>query len=227
MNRVVYYSNTGESRAVAEYLSAALQYPLADVESSNGESFENLVLVFPVYCQNIPRDVKDFLKRVDVKNLTAVATYGKMCHGNVLYEIQNTYKKSMVAGAYLPSKHSYIENDESFRDYEKLTPLVEKIKKPRTVILPRAYKNPLANLFPKMRSIMVLKIYKNTDCDGCNICGDACPRGAIERGVTSHKCIRCVRCVRVCPRKALKIKLSLPLRLYLRKKKVNKTEIYV
>ena len=37
---------------------------------------------------HIPDIVKAFLKNVSIDNLTVVATYGKMCCGNVLYEIQ-------------------------------------------------------------------------------------------------------------------------------------------
>ena len=227
MNAVAFYSNTGQSKFIAEYFTNQLEYPLADIETEYAKHYQNLVLVFPVYCQNIPDIVKDFLENISVENLTIVATYGKMCCGNVLYEIQKKYQKNVIAGAYIPTKHCYIDNDDVFYDFDKLKPIVEKIKNPSYVQLPKLYKNPLADIFPKLRSRLGLTIRKSADCDGCNLCTERCSFGAIKMGKTNRKCIRCLRCVESCPRQALKIKLGLPLKLYLRKKTTNKLIIYV
>ena len=144
MNAVVFYSNTGQSRSVAEYFANKLCYSLIDIESGYENFYKNLVLVFPVHCQNIPDIVKAFLKKVNLENLTIIATYGKMCCGNVLYEIQKKYQQNIVAGAYIPTKHSYIMDDDIFQDYEALNTIVEKIKNPSYIQLPKLYKNPIA-----------------------------------------------------------------------------------
>ena len=227
MNTVVFYSNTGQSKAIAAYFAYKLGYPLEDMETSVSEHYQNLVLVFPVHCQNIPDTVKAFLKNVSVDNLTVVATYGKMCCGNVLYEIQEKYQKNIVAGAYIPTKHPYIDNDDVFRDFDKLNPIVEKIKEPAYIQLPELYKNPLADIFPKLRSRLGLTIQKSEKCSGCNLCTERCSLEAIKSGTTNRKCIRCLKCVESCPNQALKIKLGLPLKLYLRKKKSDKVIIYI
>ena len=227
MNAVVFYSNTGQSKVIAAYFANQLGYPLADMEIKCAEYYQNLVLVFPVHCQNIPDIVKSFLKNISVENLTVVATYGKMCCGNVLYEIQKNYQKNIVAGAYIPTKHSYIDNDDAFCDLDELKPIVEKVKEPSYIQLPRLYKNPLADIFPKLRSRIGLAIQKSENCNGCNLCAERCSFGAIKSGTTNRKCIRCLKCVESCPRQALKIKLGMPLKLYLRKKKSNKIIIYV
>ena len=226
MNAVAFYSNTGQSKVIAEYLANQLEYPLVDIETECAKHYQNLVLAFPVYCQNIPDVVKTFLKNVSVDNLTVVATYGKMCCGNVLYEIQRSYQNNIVVGAYIPTKHSYIDNDSAFCDFDKLKPIVEKVKNPSYIQLPRLYKNPLADIFPKLRSRFGLTIQKSADCSGCNLCAERCYFGAIQSGITNRKCIRCLKCVESCPHHALKIKLGLPLKLYLRKKKTNEIIIY-
>jgi ferredoxin len=227
MNAVVFYSNTGQSKVIAAYFANQLGYPLADMEIKCAEYYQNLVLVFPVHCQNIPDIVKSFLKNISVENLTVVATYGKMCCGNVLYEIQKNYQKNIVAGSYIPTKHSYIDNDDAFCDLDELKPIVEKVKEPSYIQLPRLYKNPLADIFPKLRSRIGLAIQKSENCNGCNLCAERCSFGAIKSGTTNRKCIRCLKCVESCPRQALKIKLGMPLKIYLRKKKSNKIIIYV
>ena len=227
MNAVVFYSNTGQNKAIATYFANQLGYSLTDMETKCAEHYQNLVLVFPVHCQNIPDAVRAFLKKVSVDNLTAVATYGKMCCGNVLYEIQKGYQKNIVAGAYIPTKHSYIDGDDDFCAFDQLKPVMEKIKHPSYIQLPKLYKNPLADIFPNLRSRLGLTIQKNENCSGCNLCGERCSYGAIKTGETNRKCIRCIRCVNACPRQALKIRLGLPLKLYLRKKKANQVIIYI
>jgi len=227
MNAVVYYSNTGQSRSVAEYFSAQLGYPLMDLNEGFTKSYQNLVLVFPVHCQNVPAAVKAFLKQITVKNLTAIATYGKMCCGNVLYEIQNKYQKNIVAGGYIPTKHSYVVGDGEFKELDKLEPIVKKVQDPGLIILPKLYKNVFADFFPRLRSRLGVKINRASNCSGCNRCGEQCIFGAIKQGRTNKNCIRCLKCVEACPNKALSIKLSPPLKAYLQKKKNNRVIIYV
>ena len=226
MNAVVYYSNTGASKAVAKYFSEKTGYPLADIYDCDERTFYDLVLVFPVHSQNIPNAVSAFLKSASIKNLTAIATYGKMCHGNVLFELQNKYRQNIVAAAYVPTRHAYLD-DKPFEDFSLLDPVAEKILRPSPVKVPRAYKNVFAGFFPKTRARMGVKIIKNATCVGCGKCDSACPRGAIKNGVTNDKCIRCLKCVSICPEGALDFKLTFFMRLYLKKKQKTDVEIYV
>lgn len=227
MNAVVFYSATGQSELIAKYFAKKLCYPVLNIENTEGRRYESLVIVFPVHCQNIPYVVEDFLKMAEVEHLTAVATYGKMCPGNVLYEIKKKFGFNIVAGAYIPTKHSYVDGDVGFADFDKLEPIFEKIKNPSPIELPRLYKNPLANLFPRLRGRFGLKIYKDSNCKSCGICDENCHFGAIKGGVTNYKCIRCLKCVKVCPQGALHFKARLPLRLYLKKRQINKTIVYI
>ena len=227
MNAVVFYSNTGESEKIAAYFSEKLGYPLVSMEKAGKEHYENLVLVFPVHCQNIPQVVVDFLQALEVTNLTALATYGKMGYGNVLYEIQSKLRLDLVAGAYIPTKHAYLEHDRSFCDWERLSPILEKIQNPSKVLIPKSHKNPLADMFPTLRSRLGVKIRRSADCVRCGVCTRNCGQRAIESGVVNGKCIRCLKCVAACPRQALSFQLRLPLRLYLRKAPIHETVIYV
>lgn len=225
MNAVAFYSNTGESRAVAQFFAKSLNYPLLNIEEVCPESYNNLVLIFPVHSQNLPHIVKRFLNNAKIENLTAIATYGKMCPGNVLQEIQKKYGFSIIAVAYIPTKHSYT-GGESFSEWESLTPIIDKVNNPSPIKLPKLYKNPFASLLPDLRSRFNVKIYKTQACNGCGVCADNCPFNAISEGVTNGKCIRCLKCVSSCPNQALKFHLRLPLRLYLKRQKMSKLIIY-
>ena len=70
MNAVVYYSKTNESKKIAEYFSKKLNYNIIDIEIIDMFNFNNLILAFPVHCQNIPNPVKLFLNNIKVNNLT-------------------------------------------------------------------------------------------------------------------------------------------------------------
>ncbi len=225
MNIVVYASYTGECQRIARYLSEKTGYLLSSIEETPPACFENLILVFPVHCQNIPVAVKRFLSSVSIKHLAVIAAYGKMSYGNVLYEIQHRYPHTVVAGAYVPTKHSYL-SEKRFEDFTKLNAIAEKMKYLQEVKIPRAFQNPLANLFPTLRSQIGVQIKRNDACRHCGICEKVCPTHTMRNGKPGRKCIRCVRCVSHCPYGALSFRCRLPMALYLRKKPCEKIIIY-
>lgn len=226
MNSVLYYSATGQSERIARYIARETAFEAADILSLTCKEFDNAVIVFPVHCQNIPTPVKKCLSEITVKNLTVIATFGRMCHGNVLHEIRKQYEHNVVAAAYIPTKHSYLSEGE-FDRFEELQALLEKIYKPAPVTIPKSYKNPLSNILRGWRSRIGVKIYRDAECDGCGICDRVCPIGAISKGIPNRNCIRCLACVARCPKKALHSKNRLFMRLYLKKKKTDKIEIFV
>lgn len=225
MNAVIYYSNTGQCRRIAEYLADKSGYALTDIyEAQNG--YSTVILVFPVHCQNIPAAVKTFLSKLKAGALAAVAVYGKMSFGNVLYEVQRRYRHSIAAAAYVPSKHAYLAED-GFEDFEKLDCITEKLKNPVAVKIPRSRKNIFANFLPALRSRMGVKLYADAACDKCGACTKVCKIGAMENGKPDKKCIRCLKCIEACPRKALHFSTRRAMRLYLKKRKKEDLIIYI
>ena len=226
MNAVFYDTGRGESKRIAEYCSSKLGFPLLDVQELENRRYGHTVLVFPVYCQNVPTLVKSFLSKLNTEYLTVIATYGKMSFGNVLWEIQNRYPHTVIAGAYLPTKHTYLD-EKRFDDWELLDGLFIKINAPNEVKIPRSFKNPLANVVPELRSRLGVRLIKTSACNACKECEKACRYKAIREGKPNKTCVRCLRCVEACPQQALRFQCRLPLKLYLKKKKNNRFVLYV
>lgn len=228
MKAVAYFSCTGQSRRVAQWMATRLGWELCDIETVSTRTFERLVLVFPVHCQAPPALVTAFLKELTCRELVLIATYGRMWHGNVLYELQRRFEHKVVAAAYVPTKHSYLEGKE-FEDFETLSDIVGKLTAAQAtaVVLPRLFRNPLAPVSPRVRSQLGVTLTKTDACTQCGVCTAACPIGAMTNGVANRDCIRCLRCVTVCPQQAIRFRLRLPMRWYLQKKPREDVRVYV
>ena len=207
------FSGSGHSLAVSKELSQLLDCEIRPIDNK-ATTEDTAVVVFPVYCQNIPKPVKRFLKGLEAKYVALIATYGKISYGNVLYEAQKLLHGQVIAGAYIPMGHTFLDGDCRF-DTTKLLPIVRRIKAPQQVTIPKTAKNPLANIFPGLRSRIGVTIKKGDNCLSCGLCERICPVGAIRNGRIHSQCIRCLHCVTSCPQKALQYKNSRVLDAYL------------
>lgn len=225
MNGVVFYSNTGQSRCAAQYLSQRLGWPCYDIADAPA-AFETLILVFPVHCQRIPDMVGRYLDQTRAQWLVPIATYGRMHHGDVLRQIQRRWKFAIPAAMYLPAKHAYLP-DSLPLDPRELDPLLSGLEKPAQIRIPRSWRNPLSDLFPGWRSRMGVVLARTEDCSRCGLCSRNCPRQAMTDGVPNGRCIRCLRCAQGCPRQALVYRLRPPMARYLRKTKAVSAEVYL
>lgn len=213
---VFYFSGSGHSLAVAEALAQILACKTCWIgPGAENIAEETAAVVFPVYCQNIPTPAIKFLKQLQAKHVALIATYGKISYGRVLYEAQRMVKGDVIAGAYIPMGHTFLDGNCTF-DRTQLLPVAERMKSPQRVCIPKTRKNPLANLFPVLRSRLGVTIIKGDQCNHCGICEKVCPVGAIRSGKPGSSCIRCLKCVSCCPQRALGYKNSRILDRYLK-----------
>lgn len=224
MNAVVYFSCSGQSKAVAENLAERLGYGLYETKDAEEKIFENVAIVFPVHCQSFPAPLKNFFIKLKAEHVTLIATYGRAHCGNALYEAAKLIKSEIVAAAYLPAKHTYCATGTTTTVPEKV---IAKILNPAPVQIPKLKKTPFAGFLPNLRSRLIVKIKRTEKCVSCGICGGLCPVNAIENDKINSKCIRCLKCVDSCPHGALVVKKSSILKRYLRRPRYDKTIIYI
>ena len=224
MNAVIYWSNTGESLKIAKYIAEKSGYPLMDLMCLKSKEFNDIFLVFPIHYQSIPLTIEPVIKSLKFHKAVVVLTYGKMHTGDVLNDVQKIAQGMIVGGAYIPCKHTYLLNDKSFNEYEKLDYIVDMIERDNEAVFPQLKKNVLAKVLPNTRHRMSVKIIRTDKCTNCGACNKVCEH--ISNGVVDHKCIRCLKCVQSCPEDALKFELSPLLEDYLKKPKKNEFLIY-
>ncbi len=229
--KIFCFSGSGNSLSVAKFLSEKLDAEIVEI-SYDEIPYEAKVsiVIFPVYCQNIPSVVINFLRRLKGKYAVLIATYGKISHGNVLYEASQMLGPDLIGAAYIPMKHTYSDlnlNNKHLFETEPLQKIIERINFPQKIFLPKCKKNIFADFFPTWRSRVALKIISNSNCNSCGLCENKCSFNAIKKGITNKKCIRCLRCVKLCPNNALYIKKSLILKMYLHNEKDKSAELYL
>ena len=226
MKSVYYFSGSGNSRTVAEYFAQRLNTSLLEIKRGTEADCETAVVVFPVFCQNIPTVVKDFLTSLNAKYAVLIALYGRISTGNVLWEAQKMTQAKVIAAAYVPSGHSILGEGLDF-DLRHLESIIERIRMPKEATVLRRAKNPFADFFPAWRSRVGVRIVRTDACKACGLCEGECPMGAIKKGEPDSSCIRCLKCVSMCPYSALYIRKSKILSAYLKRKKKDDLIVYL
>jgi protein involved in ribonucleotide reduction len=218
MINVYYFSGTGHSKAVADYFSCRLNVEFIAINTDCHIHDRISIVVFPVYCQNVPKVVSQFLKNIKSEYVGIVATYGKISFGNVYIDAFKKCGSTPLFAAFVPMEHSCFIDLKNINRYFRnsdLDSVFDRIKSPRRASVEKYLKNPFADFLPHMRSRLSIKIVKNNNCISCNHCGINCLHKGIRNGKTNFNCIRCLGCVASCPKDALEIKRSLILNIYL------------
>ena len=219
MTQIYCFSATGRTRQIADYFADKLSSQVYELPCESAVC-GTAIVVFPVYCQALPAPVKAFLPKLTAARLVLIASYGHMSYGNVLWEASRLNKAPVIAAACVPIGHSYL-NEETGFDCSLLDPILERIRFPREITVPKTHKDFFAGLMPGLRSRLGVRMKKTEACTDCRLCITKCPVGAMtEKGPGKH-CIRCLRCACVCPAGAMEYSLTAPVRLYLRKKRCS------
>lgn len=227
MNIIFYFSGSGKSRRLAEYLGKKLGFSVINIiDCPYDFSAELAVVVFPVYCQNIPEPMKAFLSKLKAEKVAFAVTYGKKSYGNVIEEAANLTNSEFIGGVCVPCGHSFLFEPDDF-DFASLMPFIERINNPQKAEAEHSKKDFYANIFPAQRTAIGIKINRNVSCIECGNCSEICPVAAIKNGRINNNCIGCLRCVNECPEKALDFKAHRFLKFYLKKNRKNKIKLFL
>jgi len=229
VNIVYCFSGTGHSRIIAQYFASKLICDIVEIEtieSISDKEYQTSVIVFPVYCQNIPIPIKTKISKIRANNFVLIATYGGISFGNVIQEASCLIDGKVIAAACIPMGHTYLNNTVEI-DYSSLDPIFERINKPQNTIIQKCHKNIFSNFFPTMRSHIGVKMKINDNCNKCGLCEQRCPMKAIVNGKIGNKCIRCLRCANNCPHNAIKVTYHPILSHYLSRKKDQEVTLFL
>lgn len=221
------FSGAGHSAEVAAHCAERLGGRVISIGADTVCRGERVLIVFPVYCENLPPPVAGFLRRAEAGCAAFIVTYGGMSYGRVLYDAQQLFPGSVIAGAYVPTEHSLARDGWRF-DGAPLVPVLAKLSEGGTeIMLPKTPKHFFSDFAPAWRSRIAAKLVRGGNCVGCNACGATCPMGAMRQGRANSACIRCLRCALACPQGALSVRLSPVLSYYLRRRRCNDTVVYL
>ena len=181
------FSGAGHSAEVAAYCAERLGGRVIPIGADTVCRDERALIVFPVYCENLPPPVVGFLRRAEAGCAAFIATYGGMSYGHVLYDAQQLFPGSVAAGAYVPTEHSLAREGYRF-DGAPLAPVLAKLSEGGTeIMLPKTQKHILSDFAPAWRSRIGARLVRGGNCVGCNACGATCPMGANAAGTGQQR----------------------------------------
>jgi ferredoxin len=229
---IYYFSATGNSLQVARQManklgnctikSIATQPPNQPV----GGPTEAVGFIFPVYYFGMPRLVKRFVEKLQIKQGTycfAFTTFGGSQLDTIGMLNDVLLKKNIQLaygdGAAMPDtyivRYDAVPPDEAQRMLEAATEKVDEtakaIKERKVQPVKRKAKllGKIANRLTLYRNIAGYdeKFEAKSNCVSCGLCSEICPAGNIKMEdhypVWQHHCERCLACLQWCPTEAI------------------------
>lgn len=226
---IFYFTGTGNSLYAAKILDENI-VSIPQVLNSDSMIFEakKIGIVCPVYGHEIPKMVKEFIKKSHFKTtyLYVVLTYGKR-HANAVELVENVLKESDKKADYIATLNM-VDNFLPVFDMNEEMSIDKEVEKQLAKIKAdvQSETHQIENVLPLDRAIhkMYLAFVKNApetvwadfsvtdDCVGCGICTKVCPANCIhlkdQKAVhKSENCQACFACIHACPKFAIKMNI--------------------
>lgn len=235
---IMYFSATGNSEHCAEYIAdktgddlfsiaEAMKKGIKQVDCGNDDI---LSIVVPTYDWGIPWSVANWLREVDLINLSgnayiySIHTCGNMSGASAKRMRQLMESKGLHLNAafsvvtlqseYLFGKKTSAEEAERIMGEADgtLDHIIEDVRRRNNVVRMRktmpAFAERLAVTLagPSQRKVKKFKV--SDACIGCGKCARGCPQNIIEirnkKPVwTENRCLNCLACVTYCPKQAI------------------------
>ncbi len=224
---ILYFSSTGNSLYIAKKIQNSIGGNIVYLPkyTGTGSEFDRVILVTPIYSYGMPRQVYDFLPKLD-KNveLIVVQNYGGMVGGADYLMRQYCEKNGLNLKAIyvlqMPENFTltftvpkfYIKSILKSAD-KRINKVIENIKNDKYT-LPKPKRTKEKKYLTNMSNWHVIgeRFNVSHDCIKCGKCVKLCPVGNIkfENGqiVFGDKCVACLGCYHRCPAKAIRYKNS-------------------
>lgn len=221
---IFYFTGTGNSLAAAKALNGErISIPQAR-ETSYRDSA--IGIVFPLYCLNPPKMVREFLRRTkfETEYLFAIATYGNLA-GAAMEELQKMVQPYGYQFGYLNTLlmvDNFLPNFEIKEEIARLPQKKTQECLAQIVSDIRLRKRGIPEATPQERSLsaMCVPLMEQQDkgesakdfviddhCTACGICAKVCPGDNIsEERVFKNQCESCYACIHACPHHAIHVK---------------------
>lgn len=208
----IYFSPTGSTKVVVEYLAEADK--LIDITNEKIKiefCKDDVVYVgVPSFGGRVPGLALERMNEIVGNNARAVliSTYGNRASEDTLIELSDFLKNkgfTILCGIEAVCRHSIfteVAKDrpdlKDFLDYDYFKKKIESL-------LLKEYKEPIipGNRPYKMSKPAKLIPLTNSFCNDCGLCVKKCPTKAIDSNnfhkIDENLCISCMRCIHICP----------------------------
>ena len=231
---ILYFSGTGNSKYVAKRIADALGDEIVNLndrikssDTSPVETGERLIVVTPTYAWRIPRVVRDWLLKMELRGAKQV-WFVMTCGGEIgnadRYNRELCAEKaiSCMGTAQIIMPENYIamfgvpQADEARRIVAKAEPDIDRAIAALREGLP--FPPTRNNLYDRLMSGPVNPLFYSCfvkdraftagpACTGCGLCAKRCPTNNISlrngRPVWGGSCTHCMACICYCPTRAI------------------------
>ena len=231
---ILYFSGTGNSKYVAKRIADVLGDEIVNLndrikasDTSPIETGERLIVVTPTYAWRIPRVVRDWLRKTELrgaKQVWFVMTCGSEIGNADRYNRELCTEKaiSCMGTAQIVMPENYIAmfnvppKEQAKSIVEQAEPELQKVltrlkagqefPPPRETLYDRLMSGPVNPVF--YRFFVKAEAFRATDaCIGCGKCVELCPLSNIhlENGkpLWGKNCTHCMACICYCPKEAI------------------------
>lgn len=223
---VFYFSATGNSMYIARRIEKEpVSIPQAIHNKKQEYIADNIGIVAPVYGHELPRMVKDFIKKAKFKTdyLYMILTYGNR-HGGAGELAKNFCEECginvnyinviVMVDNWLPGFDMNEQKKIDKHIDENLKKILEDLSSHKnrisevTEVDRAAHREFLSRMSQMPKDAWQHLIFIKDNCIGCGICEKVCPSGSIriKNGKAVHapgNCQTCLACAHACPQKAI------------------------